>query len=238
MIFEKLRKNFILKFTDRYSAGTLLAEGLLRHFPRGQQKNILVLGIPRGGVVIADAIVKKLKTTNFDIILPRRLLIPHNKENGFGAIMEDGSTFLDDELVKALSISEDYIEKEKLKQIDEIKRKQGIYRNGFNLPNLIGNDDLSNLTVILADDGAATGSTLIASARWIRNRNVGSLKELIIAVPVAPKGTVDKLKKECDHLQVIMAPQTFNSVSEFYVSYGALSDQDVINILSLSKKKE
>jgi putative phosphoribosyl transferase len=236
LIFEKLRKNLILKFTDRYSAGTLLAEGLLRHFPRGQQKNILVLGIPSGGVVIADAIVKKLKTTNFDMILPRRLLIPHNQENGFGAIMEDGSTFLDDELVRALSISEDYIEKEKLKQIDEIKRKQGIYRNY--LPNLIGNDDLSNLTVILADDGAATGSTLIASARWIRNRKVGSLKELIIAVPVAPKSMVDKLKKECDHLQVIMAPQIFNSVSEFYVSYGTLSDQDVINILSLSKKRK
>ena len=82
-----------------------------------------MFGIPRGGIIVADIIARKLKTDNFDILIPRKLTTPHNKENAFGAIMEDGTTFIDDRVVDALSISNEYIEQEKERQIQEIKRR-------------------------------------------------------------------------------------------------------------------
>jgi predicted phosphoribosyltransferase len=100
-------------------------------------ENVVVLAIPRGGIIVADIIAKKLKTDNFEVIIPRRLLTPYNKENAFGAIMEDGTTFIDDKIVDALSISNEYIqqEKEKERQLQEINRRILVYRNSENLLN-------------------------------------------------------------------------------------------------------
>ena len=208
-----------------------MAGGILDHLKKDERKNVIVLGIPRGGIIVADVIARKLETPHFDIILPRKLLTPNNEENAFGAIMEDGSTYIDFSIVNQLSISLDHLKDEKKKQISEIKRKSLLYRNSPKLLEYHFQIDDKDRTVILVDDGAATGSTLISLARWIRNRNEHKFKKLIIAIPVAPKKTIKVLKQECDYLEIIFQPSKFATVSHFYKEFLPVTDQEVIDIL-------
>ena len=208
-----------------------MAGGILDHLKKDERKNVIVLGIPRGGIIVADVIARKLETPHFDIILPRKLLTPNNEENAFGAIMEDGSIYIDFSIVNQLSISLDHLKDEKKKQISEIKRKSLLYRNSPKLLEYHFQIDDKDRTVILVDDGAATGSTLISLARWIRNRNEHKFKKLIIAIPVAPKKTIKVLKQECDYLEIIFQPSKFATVSHFYKEFLPVTDQEVIDIL-------
>jgi len=197
-------------------------------------KDIVVFGIPRGGIIVGDVIARKLKTHNFHIIIPRKLTTPYNKENAFGAIMEDGDTvFIDDRIVKALSIPNEYIEKEKETQIEEIKRRALVYRNSEKLLQYSNNINDSNKYVILVDDGAATGATLIVAARWIKQRKEHKFKKLVIAIPIAPKETASILEKECDHLEIITKParSKFHSVSQYYKDFKPITDEQVLEIL-------
>jgi putative phosphoribosyl transferase len=196
-------------------------------------KNIVILGIPRGGIIVADIIARKLKTHNFDIILPRKLSTPHNKENAFGAIMEDGTTFINERVVDALSISNEYINQEKERQLQEIRRRALVYRNSEKLIDYSTKINDSNRSVVLVDDGAASGATLIVAARWIKNRKEHQFKKLIIAIPVAPKATANILEKECDHLEIITKPSisNFHSVSQYYKDFLPIDDEQVLEIL-------
>lgn len=196
-------------------------------------KNVIVFGIPRGGIIVADIIARKLKTDNFDIIIPRKLTTPHNKETAFGAIMEDGTTtFIDNRIVDALSITKEYIEQEKEREMQEIKRRALVYRNSDKLLEYSNKINDTNKNVILVDDGAASGSTLIVAARWIKRRKEHHFKKLIIAIPVAPKETAKLLEKECDHLEVIIKPSSkFHTVSQYYKDFEPIEDSQVINIL-------
>lgn len=197
-------------------------------------KNVIVFGIPRGGIIVADIIARKLKTDNFDIIIPRKLTTPHNKENAFGAIMEDGTTtFIDNRIVDALSISNEYIEQEKERQLQEIKRRVLVYRNSEKLMEYSNKINDSNKIVILVDDGAASGATLIVAARWIKNRKEHKFKKLIIAIPVAPMETANILKEECDDLEIITKPSlsNFHSVSQYYKDFKPIADEQVLEIL-------
>jgi putative phosphoribosyl transferase len=154
--------------------------------------------------------------------------------------MEDGTIYLNDDVVRTLHISDEYIEKEEALQIQEIKRRTLTYRSTVdnkNVYQVIGN----NNTVILTDDGAATGATLIAAARWIRRRTLQNQKpghhntkpRLIIAIPVAAKDTVDLFKKEADHVEVIISPSTysFRSVGQYYQSFEQVEDEQVMQIM-------
>src|SRR6476661_4833899 len=164
-MFEKITNKFQFKFKDRVTAANILGESLKDKIKKQEeQKSAVVLGIPRGGVVTADIVAKKLSTENFDIVIPRKLTDIDNKEQAIGAIMEDGTTYLDKELVEELSIPAEYIEKEKAYQIQEIKRRSSLYRRQgleYNKIKLNG-----KTTTILVDDGAASGATLIVAARW------------------------------------------------------------------------
>jgi putative phosphoribosyl transferase len=159
----------------------------LEDFLRKEQEvksNITVLGIPRGGVVIADIVATKLKASDFDIIIPRKLRIPYNEEAAFGAIMEDGTVYIEDRIVKDLDISQEYIEEEKNIQLEEIKHRSILYTEKKELSeqqqqeqqlvkeegeeNKIKEED--NKITILVDDGTASGSTIIAAARSIRKK--------------------------------------------------------------------
>ena len=204
------------------------------YLKKDERKNVVVFGIPRGGTIVADIIARKLKTDNLDIILPRKLTTPHNKENAFGAIMEDGTTtFIDDRVVDALSISNEYIEQEKERQLQEIKRRAVVYRNSDKLMEYSDKINDAQKTVILVDDGAASSATLIVAARWIKNRKEHKFKKLIIAIPVAPKETANILKKECDHLEIITKPSlsNFHSVSQYYKDFNPITDEQVLEIL-------
>ena len=229
-MFESLLNRFQLKFKDRTWAANVLAESL-KDIIKKETRNkneLIVLGIPRGGVIIASVIATKLDAS-LDIIIPRKLRAPHNEEVAIGSIMEEGIAYLSTDLVKTLDISSEYIEKEKAEQIEEIRRRTALYRQ--QQANLQSKSS-SQSTVIIADDGAATGATIIIAARWIRKNH--SPKKLIIAVPVVPKQVVKLLKNEADYVETITTPSTssFKSVSQYYQDFTEVTDQQVIDILS------
>ena len=155
---------------------------------------------------------------------------PDNKEHAIGAIMEDGTTYIDQDLVRLLSINEEYLEKEKKNQIEEIRRRNSLYRN---LPQEY---DFQDKTVILVDDGAATGATVIVAARSIRN-HAKKPKSLIIALPVTSKETAMLLERESDKLEVVLKPSTgFRSVGQYYQDFTQVIDDQVIQIMDDKNK--
>src|SRR5918994_673734 len=200
MIFDSTGSRFHLRFKDRTNAGNILAAALNDKIKKDERPYSIVLGIPRGGVVVADIVANEL-SCHFDIIVPRKIGAPLNEE-----------------VVRILEVSKEYIEQEKAKQIQEIKRRTSLYRGSQSY-------ELSNMkNIVLVDDGAATGATVIAAARWVRRSNNNTLNQkVIIAVPVTPKDTLKLLKKEgeADHVEVIAAPLTFafKSVSQYYQSF-------------------
>ena len=235
MIFDLISHKFQFKFKDRVAAADVLGESLKDRVKKvEEQKTAVVLGIPRGGVITADIVAKKFSTLFFDIIVPRKLTDPDNKEQAIGAIMEDGTTYIDLQLINDLQISSEYLEKEKLEQIQEIKRRIALYRN--NEPTRKGfsssSSFLKDKTVVLVDDGAATGATIIAAARWIRKLE-NKPKRLIIAIPVAPKSTVNLLRKECNtEVEVVISPSsTFHSVEQYHQNFQQIPDEQVIKIM-------
>jgi len=171
-------------------------------------------------------VAKKLSTNaDFDILIPRKLPAPHNEEIAIGATMEDGSTYLNETITDALEISQEYIEKVKREQIEEIKRRKAVYRKlGLKY-------DFNDKIVILVDDGAATGATIIAAARWVRKNH--NPKKLVVALPVAPKDVLSLLKDEVDYTEAITSPPTsrFKSVQQYYQQFDHATDEQVIHIM-------
>jgi putative phosphoribosyl transferase len=229
-MFKTISRKFQLKFKDRAAAGSVLAEILKDRLKREKQR-IVVLGIPRGGVLTADSVARKLskkgfKPVDFDLILSRKLTDMDNKEQAIGAVMEDSTTYLDEETM--LQITPEYLEKEKLEQIEEIRRRSSLYSiyRPFNQY-----EHIQEKTVILVDDGAATGATLIAAARWLRMKHTP--KHLVIAVPVAPKRTVKLLRDESDEVIVVVSPSIFRSVEQFYLDFEQVPDDRVMEILRI-----
>jgi putative phosphoribosyl transferase len=231
MIFDSLSSRFQFKFKGRVAAANILGESLKDRIKnKEEQKAAVILGIPRAGVITADIVAKKLSTNFFDIIVPKKLTHPDNKELAIGAIMEDGTCYINEQLTKDFQITSEYLEQEKLEQTEEIKCRVALYRN--DLGKALATS-LKDKTVILVDDGAATGATIIAAARWIRRLH-NKPKVLIIAIPVAPKPTVMLLKKECDaEVEVIISPSayTFRSVEQYHQSFEPITDDQVIRIM-------
>lgn len=216
--------NSVKKFKDREHAAELLISKLNNEIKDEIAKDVVVFGIPRGGVILAYTIYKNRSVNYFDIVIPRKLGAPNNKELGIGAIMDKDIVYLNEYVVKALRVSQDYIETEKESQIQEISRRSLLYRPKQNEYNI------KNKTIILVDDGAATGATLVVSARWIRKMNP---KRIIIAIPVAPKETVELLKNEVDQVVTILIPPTsnFTSVAQFYDNFEEITDDKVVKIM-------
>lgn len=216
--------NSVKKFKDREHAAELLISKLNNEIKDEIAKDVVVFGIPRGGVILAYTIYKNRSANYFDIVIPRKLGAPNNKELGIGAIMDKDVVYLNEYVVKALRVSQDYIETEKESQIQEISRRCLLYRPKQNEYNI------KNKTIILVDDGAATGATLVVSARWIRKMNP---KRIIIAIPVAPNETVELLKNEVDQVVTILIPPTsnFTSVAQFYDNFEEITDDKVVKIM-------
>jgi putative phosphoribosyl transferase len=217
--------NPLSRFKDREHAADLLTSKLKNELKNEIPKEITVFGVPRGGVILAYTIYQNKVANYFDIVIPRKLGAPNNKELGIGAIMDKDTVYLNEYVVKALRVPEDYVETEKITQVREIDRRTLLYRPNQEEYNI------ENKTIILVDDGAATGSTLVVSARWIRKKKP---KKIIIAVPVAPNETVELLKNEVDEVVTILIPPTsnFTSVAQFYDNFEEISDEKVVKIMN------
>lgn len=241
-MLDSIKNKFQFKFKDRSSAANILAAALMDTISKQGLKDdmIKVLGIPRGGAMIADVIATKIKASYFDVVIPRKLRIPHNEEAAFGAIMGDGTVYIDDRIVRDLDITEDYVENEKKWQLQEIERRSSLYTPKKSpllqvTENKINDKTRKAALIILADDGAASGATIIAAARSVKKASTPNSK-LIIALPVAPKETVNNLlSKEADHVEVIAKPSFFNSVGQYYHNFEPVNDEKVIEII---KKRE
>src|SRR5918995_2383451 len=233
MILNGISNKFQLKFKDRAAAGNILSESLKTIIKNDERNNTLVLGIPRGGVITADIIARKLRC-KFDIIIPRKIRAPSNEEIAIGSIMEDGTTYLNEMIVKDLEISTKYIQDEKLRQLEEIKRRASLYCFENKEYTKFNNINFSNKTIILVDDGAATGSTIIIAARWIVTKKP---RYFILAIPIAPKNTVNLFKYEnIDYIEVITTPSSnFKTVEQYYKNFNQVTDKEVIDILAKHK---
>jgi len=234
LVFDRITGKFQLKIKDRESAGNILGNALNGIVKKEDRNGILVLGIPRGGLVIAEIIARKLKC-EFDLLMVKRLRAPHNEELAIGAVAEDGTTYFNELIINKLQISPDYIEKEKSYQLEEIKRMIKLFNIGNKSSLKIANDlrnDLKKKSIIVVDDGSATGSTLIAAVRYIRKNMMP--KRLIIALPISPKGTINKLKSEdIDYIEVITSPQNRNfvSIEQYYRNFDQITDRQVFDII-------
>lgn len=212
-----------ITFKDRASAASILSS-ILKHeikAKKDRQQQILILGVPRGGIVVADVVAQKLNA-DFDIVIPRKLRAPDNKENSIGAIMPDGSVYLDAIKLRWLKVSPEYIEKEKAEQAREIARRAASYRPNNQEYNI------RDRTVILVDDGVASGATLISAAKWVKKQQP---KQLIIAAPVAREEAVELLRKETDQLKFIITPSSFIAINQFYRNFEPVEDNRVIDIV-------
>jgi putative phosphoribosyl transferase len=205
-------------FRDRRDAGNRLAYAL-QHFRR--RPNLIVLGIPRGGVIVAAEVARMLGAA-LDIITARKLGAPEQPELAIGAVATGGTLFLNEDVVRALEIPPTYIAQARDEQLLEIDRREMLYRRGRAAPVLTGQ------TVIVADDGIATGATTIAALRAVRQQ---SPCYLLLAAPIAPLETAQMLARECDEAILLDTPSHFPSVGHFYEQFAQVSDAQVITAL-------
>lgn len=202
-------------FKSRKDAGEKLALALEKY----RTENPVILAIPRGGVEVGLQVSKKLGA-DFSLVISRKLPFPDNPEAGFGAIAENGSTFI---LENADSwLARETIEQIKQEQIVEIERRINVLRGGKTLP------DIAGRTVILIDDGIAMGSTMRAAIELCRNRKAG---KVVVAVPVAGKEVADAIAKEADELVVLEIPVDFRAVAQAYENWYDVSDEEVLDLL-------
>jgi putative phosphoribosyl transferase len=228
---------FQLKIKDRESAGNILGETLKDVVKEEDRNGTIVFGIPRGGIIIAEIIARKL-SCGFDLLISKRLRAPHNEELAIGAITEDGTTYLNELVINELKISSEYIKNEILNQLEETKRLARIYNHENKF--FLEHNDISwkNKTVIIVDDGAATGSTITAAIRSIRKTK--NAKRLMVAIPILPKGTINLLKNEgIDHIEVITNPQNrnFTSIEQYYQNFDQVTDDQVLDTLKRTLRK-
>lgn len=208
-------------FEDRAHAGSLLASCLSKLFSKLNYSlsNAIVLAIPAGGVPVGVMISEQLKI-DFDIIVVRKLQIPYNPEAGFGALAPDGSIFLNEPLVRYLSLSDKVIREVKEKTLSIIKKREVKYRQNKAYPKI------NNRLVILTDDGLASGYTMLAAINWVKKRNPS---KIVVAVPTAPVRTSVMISELIDALLVLNLREDFYfAVADAYIHWYDLSDGDVV----------
>lgn len=207
-------------FTDRREAGSRLAAALEHLRDQGP----VVLAVPRGGVVVGREVARHLGVL-LEVIVPRKLRAPYNPELAIGAVAEGGEPVLDD---IARGVGAAYLEQETGAQRAEIARRVRVYRGGRPLPVLEGR------TVIVVDDGIATGATLIAALRAVR---AAAPAHLVAAVPVAPPESVARLAQEADEVVCLVAPETFYAVGQFYADFTQVEDAEVVALLAEGRQR-
>ncbi|HEX6262782.1 MAG TPA: phosphoribosyltransferase family protein [Actinomycetota bacterium] len=202
-------------FADRTEAGRLLAEAL-----EGLEDDVVVLGIPRGGVPVA-AEVARARGWSLDVVIPRKIGAPGNPELGLGAIAP-GVRVLDERIVARLGVPQEYLDREIERQEAEIRRRAEAYRRGRPPASVAGK------TAIVVDDGVATGGTAAAALRWARAQGA---EAVVLAVPVGAPESIRRLSREADRVVVLAAPERFYAVGQWYRDFEQTSDEEVVRLL-------
>ena len=207
-----------MKFKDRTDAGMRLAQ-LLEEF--ADRPHTVVLGIPRGGVPVASHVAHALHLP-LDIFLARKLGVPGHEEYAFGAVSVGEGCHFDHSVIRSAGITSEKVEEITRAAKAALDQRAKLYRHTRSaLP-------LQGKTVILVDDGIATGSSILAAVRSLRSMNVA---HLVVAVPVAPQSTLAWLSSEVDELFVVSEPTDFYAVGQFYEDFGQITDQEVVALL-------
>jgi predicted phosphoribosyltransferase len=207
-----------IPFLDRRDAGKQLAAKLVSY---GDDPDLLVLGLPRGGVPVAYEVARGLQAP-LDVFVVRKLGVPGHRELAMGAIASGGMQVLNRDVIESLGISQADLESAAARELLEMERQQRIYRGSMPLP------EIANRTVIVVDDGLATGSTMRAAVGALRQKNPA---RIIVAAPVAAAETVQRLKADADDVVYLVGPPDFHAVSMWYQDFRQTSDEEVRNLL-------
>jgi predicted phosphoribosyltransferase len=219
-------------FKDRTQAAEELAEEIKSYLTSigisegtEESKSLIVLAIPRGGVITGDVVASRLRC-DMDIIVSRKIGAEYNSELAIGALLPDGTYFINERIANMLNTSKVYIDKQVKVQKKEIERRLIEFRGDKEYGN-----KLNAKIVVLVDDGIATGSTIIAAARWIKEKH--NCKRLIIAVPIAPatNDTIDKLDEIADKVIILSITREFYAVGQFYENFDQVEDKEVKEIM-------
>ncbi|NGX58599.1 MAG: putative phosphoribosyl transferase [Chlamydiae bacterium] len=206
-------------FKDRTDAGRQLAEHLLNYekVPDG-----IVIGLPRGGVVLAVEVAKRLDLP-LDVVCPRKIGAPMNPEFAIGAITETGEGIFNKEAIDYLAVSDEYIKETVEYEKQQAQRRLILYRPGM------PPRDLKDKVVIIVDDGLATGSTMKAAIKSIKAEGA---KQIVAAIPVSPTDTYAEIREMVDDTVCLSTPPMFQAVGQFYEQFMSTQDDDVVEIMS------
>jgi predicted phosphoribosyltransferase len=206
-----------MRYADRHDAGERLAPAVAE----AVEGLAVVLGIPRGGVLVAVPVARALGAP-LDVVVPKKLGAPGNPELGIGAVAP-GVRVLDEWLIARLGVSADYLEHEIAREEAEIARRTERYRAGR------APADLAGRTAVVVDDGVATGGTALAAIGWVRGQAASTV---VFAAPVGPPQVVERLAASCDEVVLLQTPEMFFAVGEWYERFDQVSDDEVTEALA------
>lgn len=213
------------RFKDRYQAGQLLARQLMAY---AGKKDVIVMALPRGGVPVAAMVAEALNAP-LDLMIVRKLGVPGHEELAFGALAGNGVKIYNEEILQQLSLSPKSIDQVIAKETKELARRNQLYRGTKPFP------PLENKTVIVVDDGIATGASIKAAVMALRQEKP---KKIIVAVPVAPADISESMRRLADHYVCLMVPWPFSAVGLWYEDFSQTEDEEVLNLLAAENKPE
>jgi putative phosphoribosyl transferase len=211
-------------FPNRAEAGRLLGEKLQKYAGRN---DVIVLGLPRGGVPVAYEVAQRLGIP-LDVFIVRKLGVPGFEELAAGAIASGGVRVLNEDVLRALPNADEIIESVTAKETAELERREKSYRDDRPAP------ELRDRVVILVDDGLATGATMHAAVKALRQRDVA---KIVVAVPVGPPDTCREFEDEADETICATAPEFFQAVGQYYEDFSQTSDEEVRDLLARAAQK-
>ena len=212
-------------FLNRTDAGRLLSEKLEKYAGRD---GVIVLGLPRGGVPVAYEVAKRLRAP-LDVFIVRKLGVPGFEELAAGAIASGGVRVLNEDVVRAIPYASEAIEAVTARETAELQRREQTYRDGRAAP------ELRDKIAIMVDDGLATGATMRAAVKALRQRGAA---KIVVAVPVGPPDTCHEISKEADETICLSTPPFFQAVGQYYDDFSQTSDDDVRELLTRAAQSD
>jgi putative phosphoribosyl transferase len=210
-------------FRDRAEAGQLLVQRLQSY---ADHPDVIVLGLPRGGIPVAYEIAQGLAAP-LDVYLVRKLGVPDQPELAMGAIAHSGNRYLNLAIMRQCRVGVDELARVTRQEWQELERRDFEYRQGRPPP------DLTHKVVVVVDDGLATGATMFAALAALRQQSV---QRLVAAIPVAPATSLQQLSTRADEVVCLMTPESFQSVGEWYVDFSQTSDAQVCSLLAVANR--